>query len=507
MGIIDNDLFTQTNPNPNSPRNNPSLAGQLTNLNNEINSIEETLVEGYVRESASVSYVSSSSFTVSGDVTAIYTNGRIVRFSNGTTGIVSSSSYSSTTAKTTVTMLTGTVPSSLSYVDIAIQARGLTSGLASRVLGDNNVVVVSQKDSNETERNILNLNSSNDLEIGGAGISSYKLNNSIIKPSSDSTSAIRITKANGTTTILNINSTNERVGIRTPTPLETFQIGNVFGFHTGGNCVISFGWSPFLGETLMSGFPAEIRWSPSDGYLQLGVDTTSRSAGQTPSIPPTLVVRNNTVGIGTTSPSTRLHLHNGRFRVSESDGPGQASIIELSNGTKINYIFTGSDGHLYARTDDTTKHLLLQAGTSSGYVGINTITPGYTLDVNGQCHASSFPTSSDKRFKENVKEIDNALEKVKKLRGVYFNWNKFYRETLKVDETEDTEIGLIAQEVKKVIPEVVTTFEREVDNKKEKYYSVEYARISALLINAIKELAEKVENLEKKYGEINNSRT
>ena len=146
---------------------------------------------------------------------------------------------------------------------------------------------------------------------------------------------------------------------------------------------------------------------------------------------------------------------------------------------------------------ENTGYANLVLNRMGGNVGIGTI-PGYALDVNGQCHASSFPTSSDKRFKENVKEIDNALEKVKKLRGVYFNWNKFYRETLKVDETEDTEIGLIAQEVKKVIPEVVTTFEREVNGKKKKYYSVEYARLSALLINAIKELAEKVENLEKK---------
>jgi thiamine phosphate synthase YjbQ (UPF0047 family) len=428
MGIIDNDLFTQTNPNPNSPRNNPSLAGQLTNLNNEINSIEETLVEGYVRESASVSYVSSSSFTVSGDVTAIYTNGRIVRFSDGTTGIVSSSSYSSTTAKTTVTMLTGTVPSSLSYVDIAIQAKGQTSGLASRVLGDNNVVVVSQKDSDGTARDILKLNSSNDLEIGGAGISSYKLNNSIIKPSSDSTSAIKITKANGTSHILNIDTINQRVGIGTENPAKKLHI----------------------------------------------YDTNSNGG---------------------------LRLEGG------SDGPN----IEWRTGTTRHWNIDqeGASPKLRFFTEDSSDgagavRMLI---TESGDVGIGTENPAYRLDVNGQCHASSFPTSSDKRFKENVKEIDNALEKVKKLRGVYFNWNKFYRETLKVDETEDTEIGLIAQEVKKVIPEVVTTFEREVDDKKEKYYSVEYARISALLINAIKELAEKVENLEKKYGEINNSRT
>ena len=176
MGIIDNDLFTQTNPNPNSPRNNPSLAGQLTNLNNEVNSIEDTLVQGYVRESASVSYASSSSFTVSGDVTAIYTNGRIVRFSDGTTGIVSSSSYSSTTAKTTVTMLRGFVPSSLSYVDIAVQPRGQTSGLALRVLGGGNVAFVSHRDSFGTERSVLKINSSNILEIGDSNLAGWTIN-------------------------------------------------------------------------------------------------------------------------------------------------------------------------------------------------------------------------------------------------------------------------------------------------------------------------------------------
>ncbi|MEM5799898.1 MAG: hypothetical protein QXZ43_04520, partial [Candidatus Aenigmatarchaeota archaeon] len=125
MAIIDNDLFTQPNPQPESPRNNPSLAEEITNLNNEMNSIEDTLVQGYVRESASASYSSSSSFIVSGNKTDIYTPGRIVRFSDGTTGIVSSSSYSS--PNTTVNITNGTVPSTLSYVDISLQPKGGTN--------------------------------------------------------------------------------------------------------------------------------------------------------------------------------------------------------------------------------------------------------------------------------------------------------------------------------------------------------------------------------------------
>jgi len=123
MALIDNSLFTQTNPSGSSLRTDH--AEQHTALNNETNSVEDTLVQGYVRESATVTYVSASSFTVSGDVTAIYTASRIVRFSDGTTGIVSSSSYSS--PNTTINIVSGTVPSTLSYVDIAIQPKGGTN--------------------------------------------------------------------------------------------------------------------------------------------------------------------------------------------------------------------------------------------------------------------------------------------------------------------------------------------------------------------------------------------
>lgn len=167
MAIIDNNLFTQTNPSGNSPRNNPSLAGEITNLNNEVNSIEDTLVQGYVRESATVAYVNASSFTVSGDKTDVYTAGRIVRFSDGTTAVVSSSSYSA--PNTTVNITDGTVPSTLSYVDISLQSKGGTS----------KTVIASSyqaKDSGGTARNILKVNSSNILELGNSNLLGFQNN-------------------------------------------------------------------------------------------------------------------------------------------------------------------------------------------------------------------------------------------------------------------------------------------------------------------------------------------
>ena len=82
--------------------------------------------------------------------------------------------------------------------------------------------------------------------------------------------------------------------------------------------------------------------------------------------------------------------------------------------------------------------------------------------------------TSDKRFKENIVIIDGALAKVMSLRGVYFNWKPEFNEDCTL------QIGVIAQEIEKVIPQVV-------DTDTEGYKSVEYAKLVAVLIEAIKE--------------------
>jgi len=335
-------------------------------------------------------------------------------------------------------------------------------------------------------------------------LSSLKLDSlttGIIKPSSDSTSAIKITKADGTTNILNIDSNNQRVGIGTTSPLWPLDVKGKFFVDANGRVGIGTQPDSNYGLTVNTGIAHErikIQGSTSSGFYLIDPSGTDGAIvrmdtdglklyTQNAVLAMMLAKTSGNVGIGTTSPGAKLEVSGVWDSLIKATESISGKSIWINSGTNFASIGYG-----------TTNEKAIAIGQSNGNVGIGTTAPGYKLDVNGQCHASSFPTSSDKRFKENVKEIDNALEKVKKLRGVYFNWNKFYRKTLKVDETEDVEIGLIAQEVKKVIPEVVTTFEREVDGKKEKYYSVEYARLSALLINAIKELSLKVENLEKK---------
>ena len=117
---------------------------------------------------------------------------------------------------------------------------------------------------------------------------------------------------------------------------------------------------------------------------------------------------------------------------------------------------------------------------NGGDVGIGQTSPSYKLDVTGTIRATGDVIAfSDKRVKENIKTIDNALEKVTNLRGVEFN---------KIGENKKS-IGVIAQEIEKILPEVVSTDKKDMK-------SVAYGNIVGILIEAIKELETKVKKLE-----------
>ena len=115
---------------------------------------------------------------------------------------------------------------------------------------------------------------------------------------------------------------------------------------------------------------------------------------------------------------------------------------------------------------------------SNGNVGIGTTNPTAELEVSGSVEVNNVVVHSDKRWKKNIETIDDALDKVTKLRGVEFEWRKDEFKHMRFKE--GTQIGLIAQEVEEVIPEVVRT---SVDEEK----SVAYANLVAVLIEAVKE--------------------
>jgi hypothetical protein len=121
-----------------------------------------------------------------------------------------------------------------------------------------------------------------------------------------------------------------------------------------------------------------------------------------------------------------------------------------------------------------TANLYVDISTSR--VGIGKTDPAYTLDVVGDIYASGdLVAVSDERKKTNIEPISNALDKVLQLTGITFD---------QIDGDDRRHAGVIAQEVEKVLPEVVYT-------DKDGMKSVAYGNIIGLLIEAIKELAHK----------------
>ena len=108
---------------------------------------------------------------------------------------------------------------------------------------------------------------------------------------------------------------------------------------------------------------------------------------------------------------------------------------------------------------------------------------------------TTYGAASDERLKENIEPIDNALAKVLEINGYTFNYK---------DNPEERLPGVIAQEIEKVLPEVVYNADN-VNGDEEEYKAVRYAHVVPLLIEAIKELTGKVNDLENRLANGDNS--
>lgn len=202
---------------------------------------------------------------------------------------------------------------------------------------------------------------------------------------------------------------------------------------------------------------------------------------------PRATLKGSSFGVGTQSPAAKIHSASSYFFVGGSDGMLKMKSVATTYGSETVVLQTTIDN----RTDDYTvstyggdgRHFLVFQ-PDGGRVGVRNIQPAYELDVNGTIRASGdIIAYSDARVKENIKTIDNALDKVNALRGVEYN---------KIGDNNKS-IGVIAQEVQKVLPEVV-----KIDDKD--MMSVAYGNMVGVLVEAIKELSNKVEELENKLN-------
>ena len=214
-----------------------------------------------------------------------------------------------------------------------------------------------------------------------------------------------------------------------------------------------------------------------DGSTQLVVDT------------------NGYVGIGTTT-NTTIPLHVNRpgsgtiFKAS-----GIAATIEIQSATAgpaslyMRPNITGSQSADFRMTANYTNfsgswRWTNDTSSSSPAVFMKLQQSTGTLTVTGDLVAYGSP--SDKKLKENIKPIESALDKVTKLQGVTFDWKE--SDSI-LDIKED--IGFIAQDVQKVVPELVR-------KNKDGMLSMRHQGIAPILLEAIKELKAEIDLLKSK---------
>ena len=164
-----------------------------------------------------------------------------------------------------------------------------------------------------------------------------------------------------------------------------------------------------------------------------------------------------------------------------------AGILYTGHSTKPTWMHreTHGGGGLYYQGSSSWA-IYWDVGNGCFGVDGSTTSSSYSLYVSGAIYSTGDVVAfSDSRVKTNVVTIDNPLDKVLSMRGVYYN--PIDKETKEVDDRR--RVGVIAQELNEVLPEAVT-YAEDVDE-----YGVDYGKLTGVLIEAIKELKQEINEL------------
>jgi hypothetical protein len=199
------------------------------------------------------------------------------------------------------------------------------------------------------------------------------------------------------------------------------------------------------------------------------------------------------VGIGTNAPSVLLHVKGD----TDTSNVVWGWIQNANTGTSadVGLALTGGGNNFNIGVDATTDSFVIN-DSGAGALGSN---QRFVIDTAGDITASGDIVAggdvvayytSDIKLKDNVEVIQGSLNKIEGIRGVEFDWNDKAPVWAK---ERGHDVGVIAQEVQKVLPEIVV-------ERKSGYLGVDYKRLVPLLIESVKELKQEVEILKKKVN-------
>jgi len=231
-----------------------------------------------------------------------------------------------------------------------------------------------------------------------------------------------------------------------------------------------------------------------------------------------MVLDADNIGVGTTSPSYQFHIDNDALNTNNA-----ALYVRNpnSNASAVIAQFVGDSDAIQIKNIGVGDYAIYNTQQSNGialYDGAGGVEIHYNgstvleadstggIKVTGQLSATGdvVAYSSDERLKENIKPIENAVDKIKQLKGVTFDWNEKSEELGFEPSTKTNDVGVIAQDVEAVFPQLVHLAPFDIGSDEEgkatsktgeDYKTVNYARLTAVLIEAVKEQQQQIDEL------------